>query len=91
MAKWNYTLHWGKQLRESIKDEDTKMVVKCLIACYRELLNKLSDDDMEWKQFDIEDEIACLENYDEDDEDEIDFCLAEFYDICDDVGAWVAI
>lgn len=91
MAQWNYTLHWGKQLREAIQDEDAEMVVKCLIACYRELLNKLSDEDRDWKEFDIEDGIACLENCDEDDEDEIDFCLADFYDICDDVGAWVAI
>ena len=91
MAKWNYTLHWGKQLRKAIKDEDTEMIVKCLIACYRELLNKLSDEDRDWKEFDIEDGIECLESYDGDDEDEIDYYLAEFYDICDDVGAWVAI
>lgn len=91
MAKWNYTLHFGKNLREAIKAEDVEAVVKCLIACYRELLNKLSDEDRDWKEYDIEDGIERLENYDEDDEDEIDYYLAEFYDICDDVGAWVAI
>ena len=91
MAKWNYTLCFGKHLREAIKAEDAELVVKCLIACYRELLNKLSDDDRDWKEFDIEDAILCLESYDEDYEDEIDDYLAEFYDICDDVGAWVAM
>lgn len=91
MAQWNYTIRWGKQLREAICTEDEEMVVKCLIACYRELLNKLSDEDRDWKEFDIEDAVVCLENYDEDDEDEIDYYLAEFYDICDDVGAWVSI
>lgn len=89
MTKWNYTLHWGKSLREAIKDEDTEMVVKCLIACYRELLNKLSDEDRDWKEFDIEEEIFCLESFEE--EEDVDGYLEEFYDICDDVRAWIAI
>ena len=91
MAKWIYTLKFGKHLREAIEAEDVEMVVKCLIACYRNLLNILSDEDKEWKQFDIEDAIDCLENYDADEDDDIDYYLEEFYDICDDVRAWVAI
>ena len=92
MAQWNYTLKWGKQLREAIDDEDIEMVAKCLIACYRELLNKLSDEDKDWKQFDIEDAIFSLENYDVYEEcGEVDDYLTEFYDICDDVRAWIAI
>ena len=63
MAKWNYTLRFGKQLREAIDAEDIEMVVKCLICCYRELLNKLSDEDKDWKEFDIEDAIFSLEGY----------------------------
>jgi hypothetical protein len=89
MAQWDYTLKWGKQLHEAIEAEDEEMVAKCLIACYRELLNKLSDEDKDWKQFDIEEEIFCLENFDED-EDVNDY-LEDFYDICDDVRAWIAI
>jgi hypothetical protein len=89
MAQWNYTLKWGKQLHEAIYDEDAKMVVKCLIACYRELLNKLSDEDKDWKQFDIEDAIFNLENFDEG--EDVDDYLEYFYDICDDVRAWIAI
>lgn len=89
MAQWNYTLKWGKQLREAICAEDEEMVVKCLIACYRELLNKLSDEDKDWKQFDIEEQIFCLENFDE--EEDVDDYLECFYDICDDIRAWIAI
>ena len=89
MAKWNYTLRFGKNLREAIEAEDVEAVVKCLIACYRELLNKLSDEDMEWKQFDIEDAIFNLENFDEG--EDVDDYLEYFYDICDDVRAWIAI
>lgn len=89
MAKWDYTLHWGKQLREAIDDEDVGMVVKCLIACYRELLDKLNEEDKDWKEFDIEDAIFNLENFDYD--EDVDDYLAEFYDLCDDVRAWVAV
>ncbi len=93
MAKWNYTLRWGKQLREAIKAEDTTMVVKCLICCYRELLNKLSDEDMDDYKFDIEETIEILMFYeaDPDDEDNVDYYLSEFYDMCDDLRAWVAV
>lgn len=93
MAQWNYTIRSGKALHEAIEAEDVEMVVKCLIACYRELLNKLSDEDKDWKQFDIEDTIEILTYYDADpdDEDDVNYYLEEFYDICDDVRAWIAI
>lgn len=96
MAQWNYTIRFGKQLREAISSEDMDIVVKCLIACYRELLNKLSEEDRDYYEFDIEDTIESLDyldrmGVDDEDEEEIDDRLAEFYDLCDDVGAWVAI
>ena len=90
MAKWNYTLNFGKHLREAIDAEDIAMTVKCLICCYRELLNKLNDEDKEWRQFDIEQEIFCLESFEEDEEDADDY-LEVFYDLCDELGAWIAI
>ena len=89
MAQWNYTLRWGKQLREAIYEEDAEMVVKCLIACYRELLNKLSDEDKEWRQFDIEDAIFNLENFDED--EDVDDYLDYFYDLCDELRVWIEV
>ena len=89
MAKWIYTLNWGKQLREAIDEEDVEMVVKCLICCYREMLIKLSDEDKEWKQFDIEDAIYNLENFDED--EDVDEYLEWFYDLCDELRIWVAM
>lgn len=100
MAQWNYTLKWGKQLREAIHDEDIEMVVKCLIACYRELLNKLSDEDKEWYELDIEQEIADIDSFktcvelngiEDEDKDELDCYLETFYNICDELRAWIAI
>ena len=89
MGRWNYTLRFGKNLREAIEAEDIEAVVKCLIACYRELLNKLSDEDKECYEMEIEDAIFNLENFDEG-EDADDY-LAYFYDFCDDIGVWVSI
>ncbi len=93
MAQWNYTIRWGKQLREAISAEDAEFTVRCLIACYRELLNKLSDEDREKYKYDIEDTIEVLTLYRAypDDEDDVDYYLDEFYDICDDVRAWITM
>ena len=91
MANWNYTIRSGKALHEAINEGDTALVVSRLLQCYRELLNKLSDEDKDWKEFDIEDNISCLENYDENEGDDLDDYLEAFYDICDDVRAWITI
>ena len=93
MAKWTYKLRSGIQLREAIEADDIEMTVKCLIRCYRELFNKLNDEDKEWKEFDIEDSIEVLTLYaiDPDDEDDVNYYLEEFYDLCDELGAWIAI
>ena len=90
MAKWNYRLRFGIQLHEAIDAEDIEMTVKCLICCYRELLNKLNDEDKEWKQFDIEDQIDMLATFSES-EEYIDEYLEVFYDLCDELGAFVEI
>ena len=93
MAQWNYTIRSGKALHEAIEEGDATLVVSRLLQCYRELLNKLSDEDRDWKGFDIEDTIEMLALYviDPDDEDNVDYYLDEFYDICDDGRAWIAI
>ena len=87
MGKWKYTLCFGKNLREAIEAEDVKLVVRCLIVCYHELFNKMSDDDKDYYESDIEDTIFNLENFDED--EDVDSYLEEFYDICDDVRVWI--
>ena len=89
MGKWNYTLRFGKNLREAIEAEDVEAVVKCLIACYRELFNKMNEDDKDYYESVIEDTIFNLENFDEG--EDVDDYLEEFYNVCDDVRAWVGI
>ena len=74
MAKWTYTIRSGKFLREAIDEGDAALVTSRLLQCYRELLNALSDEDKDWKGFDIEDAIEILALYviDPDDEDDSD-------------------
>ena len=91
MATWKYTIKTGVALREAIDNEDMEQVVKYLLLCYQELLNKLSDDD-EYYEIDIHDSIGVLMAYElcpDDDEDFINDALSEFYDLCDELSAWI--
>lgn len=91
MAKWNYTITSGTTLHEAIDNDDIKETIACLSQCYQELLAQLSDEDKEWKQYDIEDSIEFLDNSEDLDEDEVNWYLEEFYNLCDDLRAFVAI
>jgi hypothetical protein len=93
MANWKYRLQNGSALREAIDNDDMEQVVKCLLLCYEELLNKLDEWDESDYEIDIQDSIGVLMAYelctDEDDEDCINDYLEEFYDLCDDLRAWI--
>lgn len=93
MTQWNFTIHNGTALREAISNDNIKQTTECLCKCFEELYNKLSDEDKDVYQFDIEDIMESLQLYDteSDDEDTINDYLQEFYDICDDVRAFVAL
>ena len=89
MAKWDYIITNGKELREAIDNENAEQTVKCLITCCEELLHKLNRRDKEDFEEDMNDIIDTLYDIDSYDEDAINDCLSDFYDICDYVKAWV--
>ena len=89
MAQWIYTIHSGKLLHEAIDSGDEQLVVKCLLACYQELYDKLTDEDKDWKGIEIEDTIFNLESFDED--EDVDDYLEYFYDQCDELRAWITL
>lgn len=94
MTKWIYTINNGRDLREALEDEELEQAAQMLIACLEELQTKLSDEDKEWKGWDIEDLIERVTtdiDYGDLDDDEFNDYLDEFYDICDDVCAWIEI
>ena len=53
------------------------------------LSNQQKLNDIHYNYHKIEEEIFCLENFEE--EEDVDNYLECFYDICDDVRAWIAI
>ena len=89
MKKWNYKLTSGPALRKAIDDGDLDETLSCLIESYAELENLVNrptiSEDIDLK---IE-ELRMLQSDDGVDEDEVDFELSEFYDLCDRLGAWV--
>lgn len=96
MPKWKYTIKSGTALRDAIDNEDVEQVVKCLLLCYKELSDKLSKEDKDWFSEDIEEAIDTLDYIDrmgveDEDEDEINDHLYDFYDLCDDARAFVAL
>lgn len=93
MTKWVYTLTNGKALHDAICKSDKQLVVKCLLACYKELYAKLTDEDKEWRGFDIEDTIETLTYYDvyNAEDDDVDYFLDDFYNLCDELRAWITL
>lgn len=93
MAKWRHTLSNGKALRSAIDEGDYYGIVEELKNAYREINSVFPDaydkDDLDR---DIEELGILLENIDDGDsdaEDEIDYALGEFYDLCDAIRVWV--
>ena len=85
--KVNYKLKSGVALHEAIDDGNVEQTVKCLISCYEELLFILDEEDREWKEFDIEDTIFNLINFDPD--EDVDDYLEYFYYLCDELHVWI--
>lgn len=86
---WSYTIKSGAKLRRAIEDEDYEAVKEALIDCYSELFNEglIDEDDYDRWTSDIE----FLDSDSEDAEDEFDYELNDFYDLCDNLNVWVAL
>ena len=90
MAQWKYTITNGKALRDTIEDGNTTETIKSLKDCCVELLNSLTDRDLDDFAEDLQDIMDTLDDVDVYDTDEIDDCLEDFYDICDIIRAWIS-
>lgn len=101
MARWDYKLVSGKQLRDAIESQDLYNVLNCLKKCYEEIHHKFSEiydeDQLNNDISNIDDQLDNLQNYEEYDmtiedvEDEIDYLLNDFYDFCDNMHIWVEL
>jgi len=100
MSKWAVTLNSGKALREAIDEEDVIKCFECLKACYQELHDKLpesfTDVDLDMALEDIDIQLSDFQDPEdpdayEDAEDELNYLLDDFYDLCDNLRVWVGM
>lgn len=94
--KWKHTIHRGSALREAIDNDDTKQVVECLLFCIVELNRKLRGEDKITYGLELDDmfvALSCYEpsNDEEENEETINEYLEQFYNICDDVRAFIEL
>lgn len=93
---WKYKIKNGSALRKAIDNEDAEQVVKYLLSCCIELNRKLRGKDKSNYTLALDDiftALTCFEfNEDEEENEEvINNYLADFYDICNDVKAFVEL
>jgi hypothetical protein len=93
MAHWDYTITNGTILHTAIENGSTKETIDALIMCLDELYSKLTSEDKAYIGYDIEDMTEVLKYMDasETNEDELDDYLADFYDMCDSLRAWITL
>jgi hypothetical protein len=97
MRKWKYTLKNSKKLRNAIKEENYNDVLQILLICYREVINYFIYKGIT-KSEDFEDEynyytenIQDMINYGCFDENDINYELNDFYDLCDNTNIWIEL
>ena len=101
MSKWAVTIMSGKALRDAIYNDDTEKCYECLKDCYQELHDALPDEftdvDLDMRLADIEEQLEIFHNLDDYDvdkeecEEEFNYLLDDFYDLCDDLRVWVGM
>lgn len=93
MANWKYTLpnQLRAQLKSNIDNSDYYEILSTLRECYDWILANVEEYD-EWEyDRDIEDiEFWSESELTEDDEEEIDYLLSNFYDVCDGYRIWAS-
>lgn len=91
MAKWNYELSekTARFLRNAIRDDDFLAVCVALQQAYQEI-NEMCPE--YYDEYDLQEDIEEIDYIDTEDayaEDEINYALNDFYDLCDNLRIWV--
>lgn len=101
MRRWAYKLMTGKQLRQSISDDDMTATLDALKECWKEINKAMPDiydeDDLEDELEELDNQLDNCKNYEdysmtEDDvQEEINYMLRNFYDFCDGNNIWITL
>jgi hypothetical protein len=89
-AHWNYTLKCGTDLRKAIEDGNAEEVINQLWNGYKELLKADIIDDRDYESY--TEDLIDSEYWEKDElEDNIDWALDNFYDLCDNARVWISL
>ena len=89
-ANWRYTLKCGNALRNAIYDGDAQEVIRQLWNGYKELMTAGIIDDWQYESY--TDDLIDSEYWDEDEmEENTDWALNNFYDLCDNTDVWIPL
>lgn len=89
-ARWDYTLKCGSALRKAIHDGNVQEVINQLWNGYKEL--KQADIIDDWQYDSYTEDLIDSEYWDEDElEDNADWALNNFYDLCDNANVWIPL
>ena len=105
MTNWKYKLELeGKLLRQLIDKEETIeniiAIYNQLVVCLKVLKKKLSKTDRGILEYDIDsmiDDLECAspdidDDFDyQEEEENLNYYLRDFYDFCDSVGVWIGV
>ena len=91
MARWDYEIseETARFLRNAIRDEDCGAICVALQQAYQEI-NEMCPE--YYDEYDLQNDLEDLDYIDcdvEGAEDEINYELSEFYDLCDTLRIWV--
>lgn len=88
MAKWTRTCNEFKSVREMIEDGDINGIMESLIKICDKYANGNSEFADDFRDLSEEMTFAFDEDFDE---EQCDYFLDEFYDLCDNAGIWLGV
>lgn len=91
MRGWRYVLKSGRALRDAVESADYDDIFESLKDCYRELRNNGFIDEEDYRKW-VREIVWISEERDLPfDEDEVDYLLADFYDLCDNLRIFIPL
>ena len=84
---WKYQLKTGKTLRDAIDKGNVEAVITALKMAWQEVHDIMPD---EFDEYELDSKIEEIDMIDND-EDEVDYELGDFYDFCDSYDIWVSL
>lgn len=88
MARWKYVLKCGKELRDAIYEGNCNYTLSIIEKAYKELLEAKLIDEFDYERYTDEFTVYDVDDLDDDD---INYELSEFYELCDSIGVWIPI